>query len=116
MNASTLNSLEKGLEETLILHRLGLMPQFKLWFRTTNCIDSLNAMVAQRTRNVKRWNNSDQRYRWLAAALLDIEPQLRKINGYRFLPTLRLALRNHLHSSRIFKGLPSQNKPLSFFN
>lgn len=96
MNASALNSLEEGLEETLTLHRLGLMPQLKQSFRTTNCIESLNAMVAQRTRNVKRWNNSDQRYRWLAAALLDIQPRLRRIKGYRFLPTLRLALRKHL--------------------
>ena len=97
MNASALNSLEEGLEETLTLHRLGLMPQLKQSFRTTNCIESLNAMVAQRTRNVKRWNNSDQRYRWLAAALLDIQPRLRRIKGYRFLPVLRLALRKHLN-------------------
>ena len=96
MNASALNSLEEGLEETLTLHRLGLMPQLKQSFRTTNCIESVNAMIAQRTRNVKRWNNSDQRYRWLATALLDIQPRLRRIKGFRFLPTLRLALRNHL--------------------
>ena len=96
-NAAALNSLEEGLEETLTLHRLGLMPQLKQSFRTTNCIESLNAMVAQRTRNVKRWNNSDQRYRWLAAALLDIEPRLRRIKGYRFLPVLRLALQKHLN-------------------
>ena len=96
MNASALNSLEEGLEETLTLHRLGLMPQRKQSFRTTNCIESLNAMIAQRTRNVKRWNNSDQRYRWLATALLDIQPRLRRIKGFRFLPALRLALRNHL--------------------
>ena len=96
MNASALNSLEEGLEETLTLHRLGLMPQLKQSFRTTNCIESLNAMVAQRTRNVKRWNNSDQRYRWLATALLDIEPRLRRIKGFRFLPALRLALRKEL--------------------
>lgn len=106
MNASALNSLEEGLEETLTLHRLGLMPQLKRSFRTTNCIESLNAMVAQRTRNVKRWKNSDQRYRWMAAALLDIEPRLRRIKGYRFLPALRLALRNHLkldhHSQEAF--------------
>ena len=96
MNASALNSLEEGLEETLTLHRLGLMPQLKQSFRTTNCIESLNAMVAQRTRNVKRWNNSDQRYRWLASALLDIEPRFRRIKGFRFLPALRLALRKEL--------------------
>ena len=84
MNASAPNSLEEGLEGTVTLHRLGLMPQLKQSFRTTNCIESLNAMVAQRTRNVKRWNNSDQRYRWLATALLDIEPKLQRIKGFRF--------------------------------
>ena len=47
-------------------------------------------------RNVKRWNNSSQRYRWMATALSDIEPRFRRIKGYRFLPALRLALRNHL--------------------
>ncbi len=96
MNESALNSLEEGLEETLTLHRLGLMPQLKQSFRTTNCIESLNSMVAQLTRNVKRWTNSHQRARWLATALLDIEPRLRRIKGFRFLPMLRLALHKDL--------------------
>ena len=96
MNESALKSLEEGLEETLTLHRLGLIPQLKLSFRTTNCIESLNSMVAQLTKNVKRWKNSNQRYRWLGTALLDIEPRLRRIKGFRFLPMLRLALRKDL--------------------
>ena len=33
--------------------------------------------------------NSSQRQRWLATALLDIEPRLRKVMGYRHLPRLR---------------------------
>ena len=96
MNESALNSLEEGLEETLTLHRLGLMPQLKLSFRTTNCIESLNSMVAQLTRNVKRWKNSNQRNRWLATALLDIEPRLRRIKGFRLLPLLRRAIQSEL--------------------
>jgi putative transposase len=96
MNEAALNSLEEGLEETLSLHRLGLMPQLKQSFRTTNCIESLNSMVAQLTRNVKRWTNSNQRSRWLATALLDIEPRLRRIKGFRSLPRLRIALQKNL--------------------
>ena len=96
MNESALTSLEEGLEETLTLHRLGMMPELKLSFRTTNCIESLNSMVAQLTRNVKRWKNSNQRYRWLGTALLDIEPRLRKIKGFRLLPMLRQALQKEL--------------------
>ena len=35
-------------------------------------------------------------HRWLATALLDIEPRLRKVMGYRHLPTLRAALKREL--------------------
>ena len=96
INEDALKSLEEGLEETLSLHRLGLMPHLKQSFRTTNCIESLNLMVAQLTRNVKRWTNSNQRRRWLATALLDIEPRLRRVKGYKSLPRLRRALIKNL--------------------
>ncbi len=52
INEDATKSLEEGLEETLSLHRLRLMPQLKQSFRTTNCIESLNSMVAQLTRMV----------------------------------------------------------------
>jgi putative transposase len=50
------------------------------------------ALVEQRTGKVDRWQNSSQKQRWLAAALLDIEPGLRRLRGYRALPQLREAL------------------------
>ena len=96
MNQSALASLEEGLEETLTLHRLGMLSFLKRSFRTTNCIEALNSMADTLTRNVKRWTNSPQRHRWFGAALLDIEPRLRRINGCRHLPLLRHALRNDL--------------------
>ena len=96
INEDALSSLEEGLEETLSLHRLGLMPHLKQSFRTTNCIESINSMVAQITRNVKRWTNSHQRRRWLACALLDIQPRLRRVKGYKSLPRLRRALQKDL--------------------
>jgi hypothetical protein len=49
--------------------------------------------VEQRTAKVDHWRTSDQKQRWLAAALLDIEPRLRRIKGFRALPLLRQALR-----------------------
>jgi len=97
MNQSAVTSLEEGLEETLTLHRLGMLPFLKRSFRTTNCIEALNSMTGDLTRKVKRWTNSPQRHRWLAAALLDIEPRLRRVNGYRHLPLLRQALSNDLN-------------------
>jgi hypothetical protein len=39
------------------------------------------------------WKNSNQKHRWLAAALIDIEPRLR---GHRHLPKLREALMREL--------------------
>lgn len=97
MNQSAKNSLEEGLEETLTIHRLGLAKYFEQSFRTTNCIESLNSQIALRIRNVKKWTNSQQRYRWLATALLDIEPCLRRVKGYRFLPLLRHAIQKELN-------------------
>jgi len=92
VNQSAVNSLEEGLEETLTLHRLGLFQEIGISFKTTNCIESLMALVGQKTDKVDYWKNSDQKQRWLAAALLDIEPRLRKVKGCRFLPQLRKAL------------------------
>ena len=63
--------------------------------KTTNCIESLLAQVGQRTDKVDRWVNSEQKQRWVATALLDIEPRLRRIRGYRYLPQLRAALVTH---------------------
>ena len=96
MNESALRSLEEGLEETLTLHRLGLMPMLKNSFRTTNCIENVNSLLAQLTHNVRRWTNSSQRHRWVATALLDIEPRLRRVKGYNHLPMLRQAIQAEL--------------------
>ena len=80
-NQSALHSLEEGLEETLTLHRLGLIPMLKASFRTPNCIENVNRLLGQLTHNVRRWTNSSQRHRWVATALLDIEPRLRRGQG-----------------------------------
>ncbi len=52
----------------------------------------LMAQVEDRVGKVDRWHNSQQKQRWLATALVDIEPRLRRLRGYRALPKLRLAL------------------------
>jgi len=92
LNESALRSLDEGLEETLTLHRLGLFRELGISLKTTNCLESLNSLVAQRVAKVDHWRSSDQKQRWLAAALLDIEPRLRRIKGFRALPLLRAAL------------------------
>ena len=96
INQSAAASLHEGLEETLTLHRLGVYARLGLSFKTTNCLESVNAMAEQRCGKVKAWKNSSQKQRWFAAALMDIEPRLRRVRGYRELPRLREALMREL--------------------
>ena len=95
-NQSGAASLEEGLEETLTLHRLGVYGVLGRSFKTTNCLESVNALVEERCAKVDHWKNSSQRQRWLATALIDIEPRLRRVIGYRHLPKLREALKREL--------------------
>jgi putative transposase len=97
INRSAVNSLDEGFEETLTLHRLGLFQELGISFKTTNCMESLMALIGQKTDKVDYWRNSDQKHRWLAAALLDIEPRLRRVKRYRYLPQLRVAIQRVIH-------------------
>jgi len=91
-NESAAASLEEGLEETLTLHRLGVFPLLGRSFKTTNCLESVNAMAEGLCGKVDHWQTSNQKHRWFASALLDIEPRLRKVMGHHHLPKLREAL------------------------
>jgi transposase-like protein len=96
INQSAVASLDEGFEETLTLHRLGLFAELGTSFKTTNCIENLNSLVGQRTDKIDCWRNSEQKHRWLATAVLEIEPRLRKVRGHRHLPSLRAALQTLL--------------------
>lgn len=91
-NRSAANSLREGLEETLTLHRLK-MTEFARSFSTTNCIENVNSLVEKTTRNVKRWTNSPQRHRWVAASLLEAEQRMRKVDNFQRLPYLQRAIK-----------------------
>jgi transposase-like protein len=101
INESAVESLEEGLEETLTLHRLGLFKELGKSLKTTNCIESLMSLIGQKTDRVDWWRNSNQKQRWLAVALLDIEPRLNRIRGYRYLPQLRKAIQMELGIGRV---------------
>jgi len=96
-NQSAAASLAEGFEETLTLHRLGVYELLGQSFKTTNCIESVNALVEERCAKVDHWKSSNQRHRWLATALLDIEPRLRRVKGYQHLAKLQTALRRALN-------------------
>ena len=99
-NQSAAGSLAEGLDETLTLHRLGVFAVLGRSFKTTNCLESVNALVEERCAQVDQWKNSSQRQRWLATALIDIEPRLRRVVGYRHRPKLREALQRELKIER----------------
>ena len=88
-NLSASRSMEEGMDETLTLHRLGLIEDFRRSFATTNCIENLNSQIEKYLRKVKNWKTSSQRYRWVASALLDIEHRMRKVNNYSKLSMMR---------------------------
>ncbi len=96
LNRSAGRSLEEGLEETLTLHRLGLVEQLGRSFRTTNLIENLNSQLKKYIGRVKYWMNSDMRSRWMATSLLYIEKRMRRVNNYENLHLLRTALKTEL--------------------
>ena len=99
LNQSAAASLREGLDEILTLHRLGVYAKLGRSLKTTNCLENINGQVEQRCGKVDCWKNSNQRHRWLAAALLEIEPRLRTVCGYRHLGALREALQRELNIS-----------------
>jgi len=101
INESAVASLEEGLEESLTVQRLGLSRELRKSLKTTNVIESVLALVGQKTDKIDYWKNSNQKQRWVATALLDIEPRLNRISGYRQLTKLRAAIQNEIkHTNR----------------
>ena len=95
-NRSAANSLLEGITELLTLQKLRLNEKFKRSFGTTNSIESLNSQIEKYIRKVKRWYNSDMIYRWMATALMEIEPKMRKVANSKHLPGLREAIQETL--------------------
>lgn len=101
MNESAAASLDEGLEETLTLHRLGMFGKLGRGFKTTNCLESVNRQLGMYTGRVCRWRNSNMRRRWVAAALMEIEPRLRKVSGYKHLLELREIMKRVLAGKKM---------------
>lgn len=100
INRAAAKSLAEGLEETLTLHRLELNDHLSTSFGTTNCIESVNSLIGKYIRKVKRWTETDQRYRWVVAGLIEIEKNFRKVKGYKHLPLLKKKLLEVVHSNK----------------
>lgn len=97
-NINAAKSLEEGMEELLTLHKLATevkdysILKLSRSLSTTNCIENINSAIRRKCGRITRWVNSDQRQRWLAGALLEIENSLNKIHHWKKLTVLKKAI------------------------
>jgi len=105
INKSAVESLQEGLEDTLTLHKLGMFVKLGESLKTTNCIENVNKQLGTHTDRVDRWQNSDQRQRWVATALTLIEPRLKKVKGHKHMLELREAIRIHFEVKAVSSKL-----------
>jgi len=87
-NKSALESFLEAKDDLLGLHRLGVSSHLRKLFSTTNPIESLNSLLEEDLRRVKRWQSSDQFQRWLATACLRNEKRMHRVKGHTGLPAL----------------------------
>jgi len=92
INQAAAASLEEGMEETVTINRLGLPPQLRRLFASTNIIESCFSRAGDLCRGVKRWRDGNMAQRWAGAVLLEAETRFRRIQAYGQLPLLINAL------------------------
>lgn len=93
LNLSALESFHEAKDDLLALHELKLSRNLKRFFSTTNPIESLNSLIEEDMRRVKRWQSSEHFQRWLATYLLASEKRMRRMRGHSALPGLWVLLR-----------------------
>lgn len=92
LNESAAASLSEALEETLTVHRLGIIGSLRRTLNSTNPIESAFDTVAKHAHSVKRWSGSSMVMRWVGSGLVRAEDQFRRVRGYRAIPKLVAAL------------------------
>ncbi len=93
-------SLREGMEETLTVTRLGITGKLKLTLQSTNPCESMISTVRVIHRNVKHWASGEMCLRWTAAGMLEAETRFRKVEGYRGLANLAVAIEHDLQRRR----------------
>jgi transposase-like protein len=103
INESAAKSLLEGIEELLSLHKIAtvkkdpkIIKYLRISLATTNCIENLNSGLRRHFIRVDRWTNSNQRNRWLAAAVMELEPRLKKIKHFKKLVDLNEGIQLYL--------------------
>jgi transposase-like protein len=92
-NPSAAGSLAEGLEETLTVIDLGVPPKLRRSLSSTNGIESSFSVVDRICRQVKRWQGSDHRLRWVGSAMFYAESHWNRLHGYQQIGTLVTSLK-----------------------
>src|SRR3984885_10320787 len=90
----------KGMEETLTVIRLGVTGKLQRTLQSTNPCESMISTVRAINRNVKNWSSGEMCLRWTAAGMLEAETRFRKVEGYRGLARLAIAIERELTNHR----------------
>jgi putative transposase len=86
------NKLVEGQLETLTLQRLGLRGKLFTTLRTTNVIESCFSAARRRMRNVTRYRDDQQMYRWVVKGLTCAEQSFHILPGHRQIAAFRKKL------------------------
>jgi putative transposase len=116
-NPSAAGSLAEGLEETLTTLELRVPTRLNRTLSCTNGIESSFSVVERICQQVKRWQGSDHRLRWVASALLFVETRWNKLHGHRHMPALVTAMFTayklkiqHLNANRVPATPPKRKR------
>jgi len=101
LNLSALESYREAKEDLLAIHELKLSKSLKRFFSTTNPIESLNSIIEEDMRRVKRWRSSEHFQRWLATYCLNSEKRMRRVHGHIGIPALWIMLRTMMEEKEI---------------
>ena len=85
-------SILEGMDEILTVIRLGLPLELRRSLASTNIIESMNAVIRQVCRNVKRWRDAKMALRWTASGMLEAAKGFRRLKAHKQLPVLKAAL------------------------
>jgi transposase-like protein len=96
MNKSALKNFQDVKDDLLVIHSLNMSQKLKRFFSTTNPIESLNSLLEEDLRRVKRWKDSGHFQRWFATSALHSERRMRRIHGYSQLAAVWIRLRDFL--------------------
>ena len=94
-------SILEALDEILTVVRLGLPLELRRSLASTNIIESMNSVIRQVCRNVKRWRNAKMALRWTAAGMFEAKKGFRRLKAYKQLPILKQALLDHRQKGQL---------------